>query len=165
MQQPGRAPRLQVRVERGGQLEGGPRPPDERQRGLLLARPVQGELDVADRAVAQLLAEVAEGEIGQIEGPLAGQREIGGQRRVGRQIIQNVPVRCQCVDGSLGIVQRLGVAIGGQPLAQGAIVVRGQRGGVDERAGAVAAASAMAATRPVPRPQVPETATPVRSSD
>src|SRR6185437_17060829 len=104
----GAAP-LQVRVERGGEIERRPCAQDERERRLLLPRPVQGELHVVAGGVAQLLAEVAQREVGQVEGALPGQREVGGQRGVRGQSVQNEPVRGQRVHRSLSVVQRLGV--------------------------------------------------------
>ena len=98
---------------------------DERERRLLLARPVQGELHVVAGGVAELLAEVAQREVGKVEGALAGQREVCGQRGVRGQSIQNESVRCQRVHGSLGVVQRLGAVRRREPVAEGALVVRG----------------------------------------
>ena len=137
VQQPGRAAGLEVLVERGRQVEGGHRPPDQRDRRLLLVGAVQRELDVAAGRVAQLLAQVAQRQVGQVEGPLAGQREVGGQGGVAGEALQRPAVGGEGVHRPLGVVQRLRVALVGQPFGQRAVVVRGQLGRVDERAGAV----------------------------
>ncbi len=137
VQQPGRAARLEVLVQRGGQVEGGHRPPDQRDRRLLLVGAVQRELHVAAGRVAQLLAQVAQRQVGQVEGPLAGQGEVGGEGGVAAEALQRPAVRGEGVDRALGVVQRLRVALVGQPVGQRAVVVRGQLGRVDESARAV----------------------------
>ena len=137
VQQPGRAAPLQVLIQRGGEVERRPRAQHERESRLLLPRSVQGELHVVTGGVAQLLAEVAQREVGKVESPLAGQREIRGEGGVRGESMQHEAVRCQRVHRPLGVVHRLGASLRRQPLPQGALVGGSERGRVEVGAGAV----------------------------
>ncbi len=72
-----------------------------------------------------------------VEGALAGQGEVGGERGVGGQPAQLQAVGGQGVDRALGVVHRLGPAGIGQPARQRPLVVLGERGRVEVGAGPV----------------------------
>ena len=143
VQQPVGAPPLQVLVERVGRARpwrgraapGRPRP--------ALAVSSSPERSSASCPVAispsplQLLAQVAQGQVGQVEGALAGQGEVGGERGVGGQPGQLEAAGGQGVDRALGVVHRLGPAGVGQPARQRPLVVLGERGRVEAGSGAV----------------------------
>ena len=132
---------------------------------LFLGRPVQGQLPVSPAASPQLLAQVAQGEVGKVEGPLPRQRQVCGQRGVARKPARTNPCAAHRVHRPLGVVQRPWARDrAASQSAEGALVVRGERrSGSRYAPRRPEAASAMPVRCPVPRPQVPSRASPVRS--
>ena len=110
---------VQVLFQRRGQLERGLGPQHQGGRRVALARAVQRQLAVFG-LLAQLLAQVAQRQVGQVEGALAGQRQVGGQRRVAGQPGQRQAAGHERVHRALGVVQDLRVPRVGQPGRQGA---------------------------------------------
>ncbi len=145
VQQPGSAAALQVGVERGGQLSGGRRLPDQRGRHryrrlvvVLLTGEVEREL--AGRLLttaSQLLAQVTQDQVGQVERALAGQGEIRGKRGVAGHPGQ-VQASCgQRVHRALGVVQRLRPLRVGEPGGQRRLILLGQGHRVEVGTGTV----------------------------
>ena len=120
---------VQVLFQRRGQLERGLGPQHQGGRRVALARAVQRQLAVFG-LLAQLLAQVAQRQVGQVEGALAGQRQVGGQRRVAGQPGQRQAAGHERVHRALGVVQDLRVPRVGQPGRQGALVGLGELGRV-----------------------------------
>ena len=122
---------VQVLVQRLGQLQRWPgRAAPAAAAASRSPRAVQRELAVFG-LLAQLLAQVAQRQVGQVEGALAGQRQVGGQRGVAGQPGQRQAAGGERVHRALGVVQRLGPRRVGQPGGQRLLVVLGQRGRVD----------------------------------
>ena len=115
-EQPGAPALLELVVERGGQVEhrpgvqhlglAGPRPagPD------VTVEPVEAELAVVGRPLAQLALEVADGEVGQVVGALVGAGEVGRQRGVALEAGQRHPAGGEGEHRPLGVVEHLGLA-------------------------------------------------------
>ena len=120
---------VQVLFQRRGQLERGLCPQDQGGRRVALARAVQRQLAVFG-LLTQFLAQVAQRQVGQVEGALAGQRQVGGQRRVTGQAGQRQAAGHERVHLALGVVQHLRVPRVGQPGRQGALVGLGELGRV-----------------------------------
>src|SRR5205814_10318678 len=108
-----------------GQLEGRLGPQYQRGGRVALARAVQRQLAVVG-LLAQLLAQVAQGQVGQVESALAGQRQVRGQRRVAGQPGQRQAAGGERVHRPLGVVQHLGDGRVGQPGGQRLLVVLGE---------------------------------------
>ena len=137
VQQGARAAPFQVGVEAVGQFGGGPGVQHQVGRGVLLPRSVQRELLRGAGVVAQFLAQVAQGQVAQVERALAGQGQVGGQRGVAGQPVQLEAVGGEGVHRALGVVHGLGQARRGQPAAERLAVGLGQRGRVEVGAVAV----------------------------
>src|SRR6185437_12274683 len=99
---------VQVLFQRRGQLERSLSPQYQGGRRVALARSVQRQL-AAFGLLAQFLAQVAQRQVSQVEGALAGQGQVGGQRRVTRQPGQRQAAGDERVHGALGVVQHLRV--------------------------------------------------------
>ena len=107
--------------------------------GLLQAA-VQGEL--AGRRVglvAQLALEVAQRQVGQVEGPLARLHQVGGQLGVRADPGQRPALLGQRQHRALDVVAGLGRVRVGQPAGQRLVVGGAQLGDVDPAGGAVGA--------------------------
>ena len=97
---------------------------------------------------------VAQGQVGQVEGALAGQRQVGGERGVAGQAAQPQAAGGQRVHRPLGVMQRLRPGgLVGQPVGQRLLVPRSASTGSTNAAGlAPGAALAIPARRPWPAP-------------
>jgi hypothetical protein len=176
-QQRGAAAPLEVGVQRDRQV--GHRPGADREVGragvLLLA--VEAELAVVAHLGAQLAAQEAQAQVGQVEDALPRQRQVGGQRGVAGQPGDRPAAGVQRQQRSLGVVHRLVDRAVGQPVPQRRLVVGVHRVQVDEgrvvrrrrgraaleRFGGDAGARPMPLASPLPLPQKPRTCTPTRT--
>lgn len=122
----------QLGVDRVGQVEGGPGLEHEVLLHLaVVAEPVEGELAGLRRVDPQLAVQVAQGQVGQVVGPLVGAGQVGGDLGVAEDALQAPAVRAERQHRRLAVVQHLGPPGVGQPGRQGRFVGRLQRGGVE----------------------------------
>ena len=116
-QQPGAAGAVELDVEGVGQLEDGAGDDHRLARlGVLVAVEVQHALATGCRVVLQLPVQHPQGQVGEVEHPLVGLDEVGGERRVAGQAGQLPATGGQGVRRTLGVVQRLGPAGVGEPV-------------------------------------------------
>ena len=96
--------------------------------GLLQAA-VQGQLaGVRRRLVAQFPFQVTQSQVGQLEGPLAGLHQVGGQLGVRRDAGQPPAVLAERQQRALHVVRGLRHGLVGQPAGQRPVVGLGQLG-------------------------------------
>ncbi len=88
VQERGGTAAVQVRVERVGELEAGPCPHDVRTGRVRLVRSVDGQLSGVGSLRTQVAPEITQDEIGQVEGALTGQRQVGRERGVAGHPLQ-----------------------------------------------------------------------------
>ena len=81
----------------------------------------------------ELTLQVADGEVGQVEGPLVGSGQVRGQLGVGGQPVQLPAARPDGQQRTLGVVHRLGSGRVGQPRGERLLVGGQQLGDVDVR--------------------------------
>ena len=81
--------------------------------------------------------QVAQRQIAEVEGSLAGQRQVGGERGVAAQAGEWPAVRGQREDRTLGVVHRLRLTRVGEPRRECAVVVLRELRRIDVGAGAV----------------------------
>ena len=143
---------VQVLLQGRGQLQRGLGAQYQGGRRVALARAVQRQLAVFG-LLAQLLAQVAQRQVGQVEGALAGQRQVGGDRRVARQPGQRQAAGRERVHRAFGVVQHLRAVGVGQPGGQRLLVRLGEFGRV--QVGAVAVGGGDRQAGHVPRPAPP----------
>ena len=75
--------------------------------------------------------QVAQCEVAEIERPLTGQRQVGGERSVAAQPVDPPPLRLQGKQRTLRVVQGLRLAGVGQPIGHRLLVGFGQLGGIE----------------------------------
>ncbi len=126
----------QVGVEGVGELQRRAGPHDVGGGRGRLVRPVDGQLPCLGRLRAQVASQVAQDEVGEVEGALAGQGQVGGERGVAGDAGEGEAAGGEREDRPLDVVDGLGPAVVGQPGGQRRVVVRGERDGVDPGTGA-----------------------------
>ncbi|GGT54426.1 hypothetical protein GCM10010177_08460 [Actinomadura citrea] len=137
VQEAGGAALFEVLVEDVGEFGDGARADGEGFGGLFLPGAVQGQLAGVLGFAAQLAVQVAQGEVGEVERALAGEREVGGERGVAGDALQPHAARGERQHRALGLVDRLGAGGVGEVGGEGALVVLDQLDRVEVDGGAL----------------------------
>ena len=147
VQQAGPVVRLDVGVQRVGQVDHRAGPHHRRLGRDLRARVVVAEVEgqlvgggierVGSGVDLELALEVADGQVGQVEGALVGSHQVGGELGVGGQPGQLPAPRPERQQRTLGVVHRLALGGVGQPGGQRVLVGGQQLGDVHVRRRAV----------------------------